>query len=241
MGLILDVELVVIRELRVKNELVGSTLLLLMPKTHLLAAIDLPLGEYNDAHIAIDLHDLRHTVGIARMVNVARQAAAQGGIHHAVLVQPEHVDAAVLQSQRRVRFKGNPFKGNRDPYLGLVLLLAYLGHLGAYDLAYVLDDHRVLLNVPGGIQAQTLDLGPAGNQRRLGMCSARSPTRSHLARYTLLRHSCFIFLYCELFEWTNCLLYGQATSPAMAAELAILWVLQLPAVRCVCGFRQTSS
>lgn len=34
----------------------------------------------------------------------------------------------------------------------------------------------------------------------------------YLARYTLLRHSCFIFLYCDDFECTNCFEYGQAAS-----------------------------
>lgn len=56
--------------------------------------------------------------------------------------------------------------------------------------------------------------------------------RQYLARYTLLRHSCFIFLYCELFECTNCFEYGHAASPATVAvgtkmgldDDPVLWV-----------------
>lgn len=65
-----------------------------------------------------------------------------------------------------------------------------------------------------------------------------SEQHPYLAKNTLLRHSCFIFLYCELFEWTNCLLYGHATSPTTDVDATNVgrW-LALPD-RWVCGFFQ---
>lgn len=43
-------------------------------------------------------------------------------------------------------------------------------------------------------------------------------TKTYLDSKTLFLQSCFIFLYFELLECSNCLLYGQATSPATDVE-----------------------
>lgn len=64
--------------------------------TYLLAARDASLSEYNDAQVAVNLDGLGNAVGLARMVDVAREAAAQRRVDDAPLVQAEHVDAAVL-------------------------------------------------------------------------------------------------------------------------------------------------
>lgn len=79
---VLDVELVVVGEL--------------------LAARDAAPREDDDAQVAVHLHGLGHAVGLARVVDVARQPAAQRGVHHAPLVQPEHVDAAVLFARQQI-------------------------------------------------------------------------------------------------------------------------------------------
>lgn len=63
---------------------------------YLLAPGDAPLGEYDNAQMAVHLDGLRHAVGLARVVDVARQPARQRRVHHTPLVQPEHVHAAVL-------------------------------------------------------------------------------------------------------------------------------------------------
>lgn len=64
----------------------------------LFPARDASLGEDDDAHVAVHLDGLGHAVGLARVVDVPRQPAAQRGVHHAPLVQAEHVDAAVLHT-----------------------------------------------------------------------------------------------------------------------------------------------
>ncbi len=48
----------------------------------------------------------------------------------------------------------------RRSYLYLVSLFPELRQLGADDLSDVLNHHRVLLNVPRRIEAESLDLGP---------------------------------------------------------------------------------
>jgi len=96
------------------------------------------VGENDDAQVSLDFDGLSHAVGVAAVVDVTGQTTGEGGVDDALLVQPEHVNAAVL---------------------GVVALLAALGQLGADHLADVLDDHRVLLDVPGRVEAQSLDLG----------------------------------------------------------------------------------
>lgn len=78
--LVLQIELVVVRQL--------------------LALVDLALGHNDDAAVLVHVHDLRATVRVARVIDVARQAARQRRVHHPVLVQPEHVDAAILNTKQ---------------------------------------------------------------------------------------------------------------------------------------------
>lgn len=70
---------------------------------HLLSAQNSPLGEDDDACVPLHLHGLRHAVGVARVVDVARQPSHQRGIHYALFVQAEHVDAAVLEFINEIR------------------------------------------------------------------------------------------------------------------------------------------
>ena len=72
------------------------------------------------------------------MIDVAGEAAAKRGVDDAVLVQPEHVNAAVGR---------------------VVALLSALGQLRPDHLADVFDDHRVFLDVSGRVQTESLDLG----------------------------------------------------------------------------------
>lgn len=67
-----------------------------MSDVYLLPARDASLGKDDDAQVAVQLDGLCDAVGLAGVVDVARQPAAQRRVHHAPLVQPEHVDAAVL-------------------------------------------------------------------------------------------------------------------------------------------------
>lgn len=81
MRIVLDVELVVVGQL--------------------FTAVNPPLGENDDAQFSLDLHGLRDAVRVTRMVDVAGQTAGQCRIDHAVLVQAEHVDATILQAEKR--------------------------------------------------------------------------------------------------------------------------------------------
>lgn len=105
---------------------------------YLFSSSDSPIGEDDDAKVAIHFDRLGHAIRVARVVDVARQAAAQRGVDDALFVQSEHVNASIGR---------------------VVALLSALGQLGADHLADVLDNHRVLLYVAGGVQAEALDLG----------------------------------------------------------------------------------
>ena len=111
------------------------------------------VGYDDDLLVALGGADrLGNAVGIAAVVDVARQSARYGRVDHVVVAEAEHVDAAILL---------------------LVELLAPVGHLVAYELANVLDDHRVLLEVARRIQAQALDA-------RLGQVDVGAPLGAQL-------------------------------------------------------------
>merc|ERR1719245_41177 len=111
-----------------------------------------PPGSKDDDVSVRQLYSLGHTVGVAAVVDVPRHAPRHGGVHHPLIIQPEHVDAAVLV---------------------LVVLLPDVSQVGPDHLADVLDDHLTLLQVPGGVQPQSLDLGP-------GQHNILSPLLLHL-------------------------------------------------------------
>ena len=61
----------------------------------LLAPVDPPGGEDDDVGVR-DVDGLGDAVGVAAVVDVPGHAPGHGGVHHPVIVQPEHVDASVL-------------------------------------------------------------------------------------------------------------------------------------------------
>lgn len=130
-----------------------------MCATHLFASGDPPAGKDDDPQIALDFDGLGDAVGPARVVDVTGQSAAQGGVDDSLLVQSEHVNAAVGR---------------------LVALLPALGQFGPDHFANVLDDHRVFLNVTGGVEAQALDLGA-------GQVNVVTPLLFHLLVLRTLR------------------------------------------------------
>lgn len=65
--------------------------------TYLLASIDFTLGKYYDAYIPINLNNFRHTIRIAGVINVTRQATAERCVNNAILVQAEHINTTILQ------------------------------------------------------------------------------------------------------------------------------------------------
>lgn len=85
--------------------------------------------------MAVHLDGLGHTVGLARVVDVARQPARQRGVHHAPLVQPEHVDAAVLfMSTEHVIY-----------YIAFI----FFAYLGERLIVKVTAVHEVLFSIDG--------------------------------------------------------------------------------------------
>ena len=64
---------------------------------YLFSACNTPFCEDDDPQMSVDLDGLSDTVGLARVVDVAREPARQRRVYHAPLVQTEHVDAAVLE------------------------------------------------------------------------------------------------------------------------------------------------
>ena len=68
------------------------------------------------------------------MIDISRNTAGQGGIHDPIVIQAEHVDAAVLR---------------------LVPLLPDVGQLAADNLADVLDNHLALVEVAGRVESKT--------------------------------------------------------------------------------------
>lgn len=67
--------------------------------SHLFAPLDSALGEDDDAQVAVDLHDFGDAVGVAGVVDVAGQAARQGRVDYALLLQTEHVYTSVLEQK----------------------------------------------------------------------------------------------------------------------------------------------
>lgn len=65
-------------------------------KSYLFASIDFSFGKNYDAALAVNFHYLRHTIRVARMIDVTRQSTGEGSVHHTILVQPEHVDTTIL-------------------------------------------------------------------------------------------------------------------------------------------------
>ena len=61
----------------------------------LLAPVNPPGREDDDVGVR-ELHGLGDAVGVAAVVDVPGHAPGHGGVHHPVIVQPEHVDASVL-------------------------------------------------------------------------------------------------------------------------------------------------
>lgn len=105
----------------------------------LFSFLDSPAGADDDLVAALEGHHLRHAVGRTRVVDVPGRPSRERGIDHVVTVHAEHVHASVLR---------------------LVELLLPVGDLVPNDGPDVLDDHGVLLDVPGSVQAQPLNPGP---------------------------------------------------------------------------------
>lgn len=105
----------------------------------LFSFLDSPTGADDDLVAALEGHHLRHAVGRTRVVDVPGRSSRERGVDHVVTVHAEHVHASVL---------------------GLVELLLPVGDLVPDDGPDVLDDHGVLLDVPGSVQAQPLNPGP---------------------------------------------------------------------------------
>lgn len=101
----------------------------------LFSFLDSPAGADDDLVAALEGHHLRHAVGRTRVVDVPGRPSRERGIDHVVTVHAEHVHASVLR---------------------LVELLLPVGDLVPNDGPDVLDDHGVLLDVPGSVQAQPL-------------------------------------------------------------------------------------
>lgn len=99
MRIVLNVKLVVIRELK-KDMTVAFEYRRANERNldyaYLFATKDFTLRENDDAHITIDFDDLRHTIRIARVIDVTCQAAAESGIDNTILVQAEHINATIL-------------------------------------------------------------------------------------------------------------------------------------------------
>ena len=72
------------------------------------------------------------------MIDISGHPTAERGINNALIVQAEHVNAAVLI---------------------LIALFPDVGQVGPDELPDVLDDHLALLEVARGVQSQPLDLG----------------------------------------------------------------------------------
>ena len=102
----------------------------------LFAAIDPPVCENDNVQVTIDFHDFGDAVGVARVVDVPSHVAGHGGVQHAIVVEPEHVDSAILFG---------------------VMLLANVGEIGPDDLADVLDDHLMFFDVASSVEAQPLN------------------------------------------------------------------------------------
>ena len=64
--------------------------------TYLLSPVDAALGDDDDFVLLAYRHHLGHAVGVTAVVDVARGAAAHGGVDHLIIVYTEHVRPAVL-------------------------------------------------------------------------------------------------------------------------------------------------
>lgn len=90
------------------------------------------IGENDDTEIAIYFNGFRHTVWIARVIYVTRQAATQCSVYDALFVQAEHVNTSIGR---------------------LVALLAAFGQFCTDHFTDILDDHSVLFDIPSGIKS----------------------------------------------------------------------------------------
>ena len=109
--------------------------------------------------VSVDFDDFGDAVGVAGVVDVPRHVARHGRVEHAVVVKPEHVDAAVLLR---------------------VTLLSDVRQLGPDDLADVLDDHLVLFEVASRVEPEALDPRP-------GQDDVLSPLLLHFSVLRTLR------------------------------------------------------
>ena len=128
--------------LAVLGATVAAELVLLLVEVvvvrQLVACRDIPLRAYDNMLSIIDSDDLGAAVAVAAVVQVAGLAAVERRVDDLEVVNPEHVavaDAALL-----------------------VLLLADVRHLVRDDLADILDDDVVLLEVLAGEEADAVDL-----------------------------------------------------------------------------------
>lgn len=104
----------------------------------LFSFLDSPVGADDDFVSSLKSHHFSHTIGSTRMVDVSGRPSCECRVDHVVIIHAEHVHATVLR---------------------LIQLLFPVGNFISNDRADVLDDHGVLLDVPGSIQAQPLDAG----------------------------------------------------------------------------------
>ena len=64
--------------------------------THLLPPCQSSLGDDDDLAVLLKGHDLRHTVWVAGVVDVASWAARHCRVNHQVVIDAEHVHTAIL-------------------------------------------------------------------------------------------------------------------------------------------------
>ncbi len=117
------------------------------------------VGNNDDFFVLLDRNSLGHTVGITAVVDVPGQTARYRRIHHTFVVQPKHVDSSILKKKilRLVEVDAMVYyKYEILTHLLFVELLASVGYFVSNQLADVLDYHRVLFQVSGSIQAQSL-------------------------------------------------------------------------------------
>ena len=102
------------------------------------------------------LHGLGDTVGVAAVVDVPGHAPRHGGVHHPVVVQPEHVDATVLILVVLLSDISQIGSGNNQKFSFHYILKIFCL---PYDLSDVLDDHLSFFKISSSIESKPLDPG----------------------------------------------------------------------------------
>lgn len=92
------------------------------------------------------------------MIDEACGIASHRGIHHKVVVDPEHVAADAL---------------------ALVQLLSLIGERGPDQFTRILDHHFACLNVPRAVQAASMDVRAEHSHTLLGRLLQRTIAHRH--------------------------------------------------------------